>query len=111
MIVSHRSSYSLDHEDLDKLARNIGKFSPSVPRDLEVHIYLQDIDFHLGMRPNVSDKERLYLLRATSSTEVRSFLDRQLAQIKNDCCLLQEARECADPESDQGLLGALETKQ
>ncbi|XP_073787893.1 uncharacterized protein [Danio rerio] len=113
VIASHRSSYSLDLKDLDKLARNIGKFTPSVSGGLEVHAYLQDIDFHLEMRPNVSDKERLYLLRATSSTEVRSFLDRQPARVKNDYRLLQEAliREFANPESDQGLLSALETKQ
>ncbi len=46
--------------------------------------YLQDIDFHLEMRPNVTDKDRLYLLRTTSSSEVRSFLDRQPAHTKND---------------------------
>ncbi len=40
-----------------------------------VQAYLQDIDFHLEMRPNVTDKDKLYLLRTTSSPEVRSFLD------------------------------------
>ncbi len=40
------------------------------------------------MRPNVTDKDKLYLLRTTSSPEV-----------------------LADPESDQGLVAALETRQ
>ncbi len=74
---SRRSSHSLDLKDLDKLARNVGKFNPSVPNSQTVQAYLQDIDFHLEMRPNVTDKDKLYLLRTTSSPEVRSFLDRQ----------------------------------
>ncbi|XP_048040639.1 uncharacterized protein LOC125264884 [Megalobrama amblycephala] len=110
---SYRSSHGLDLRDLDKLARNIGKFTPNVPGSPNVQSYLQDIDFHLEMRPNVTDKDRLYLLRATSSSEVRSFLDRQPAHTKTDYHLLREAliREFADPESERGLVAALETKQ
>ncbi len=103
---SHRSSHGLDLKDLDKLARNISKFNPSVPNSPNVQAYLQDIDFHLEMRPNVTDKDRLYLLRTTSSSEVRSFLDRQPAHTKNDYQLLREAliKEFSDPESEQCLL-------
>ncbi len=110
---SHRSSHGLDLKDLDKLARNIGKFTPSVPNSPNVQAYLQDIDFHLEMRPNVTDKDRLYLLRTTSSSEVRSFLDRQPAHTKTDYQLLREAliKEFSDPESEQGLVAALETRQ
>ncbi len=110
---SHRSLQGLDLKDLDKLARNIGKFTPSVPNSPNVQAYLQDIDFHLEMRPNVTDKDRLYLLRTTSSSEVRSFLDRQPAHTKNDYQLLREAliKEFSDPESEQGLVAALETRQ
>ncbi len=79
---SHRSSHGLDLKDLNKLAKNIGKFTPSVPNSPNVQAYLQDIDFHLEMRPNVTDKDRLYLLRTTSSSEVRSFLDRQPAHTR-----------------------------
>ncbi len=98
---SHRSSHGLDLKDLDKLARNIGKFTPSMPNSPNVQAYLQDIDFHLEMRPNVTDKDRLYLLRTTSSSEVRSFLDRQPAHTKTDYQLLREAliKEFSDPES------------
>ncbi len=53
-----------------------------------VQAYLQDIDFHLEMQPNVKDKDKLYLLRTTSSPEVRSFLDRQPANTKSDYQLL-----------------------
>ncbi len=65
------------------------------------------------MRPNVTDKDRLYLLRTTSSSEDRSFLDRQPAHTKNDYLLLREAliKEFSDPESEQGLVAALETRQ
>ncbi len=110
---SRRSSHGLDLKDLDKLARNVGKFNPSVPNSQKVQAYLQDIDFHLEMRPNVTDKDKLYLLRTTSSPEVRSFLDRQPVNTKTDYQRLKKAliKEFADPESDQGLVAALETRQ
>ncbi len=54
---SRSSVHGLDLKDLDKLARNIGKFNPSLPNSQNVHAYLQDIDFHLEMRPNVTDKD------------------------------------------------------
>ncbi len=65
------------------------------------------------MRPNVTDKDKLYLLRTTSSPEVRSFLDRQPVNTKTDYQRLKKAliKEFADPESDQGLVAALETRQ
>ncbi len=110
---SRRSVHGLDLKDLDKLARNIGKFNPSLPNSQNVQAYLQDIDFHLEMRPNVTDKDKLYLLRTTSSPEVRSFLDRQPVNTKTDYQRLQKAliKEFADPEFDQGLVAALETRQ
>ncbi len=110
---SRRSSHGLDLKDLDKLAQNVGKFNPSVPNSQNVQAYLQDIDFHLEMRPNVTDKDKLYLLRTTSCPEVRSFLDWQPVNTKTDYQRLRKAliKEFADPESDQGLVAALETKQ
>ncbi len=64
------------------------------------------------MRPNVTDKDKLYLLQTTSSPEVRSFLDWQPANTKTDYQLLQEAliKEFVDPESEQGLVAALEMR-
>ncbi len=110
---SRRSSHGLDLKDLDKLARNVGKFNPSMPNSQNVQAYLQDIDFHLEMRPNVTDKDKLYLLRMTSSPQVRSFLVRQPVNTKTDYQRLRKAliKEFADPESDQGLVAALETRQ
>ncbi len=69
-------------------------------------------DLHLEMRPNVTDKDKLYLLRTTSSPEVRSFLDRQPVNTKTDYQRLRKAliKEFTDPESDQGLVAALETR-
>ncbi len=46
---SHKFSHGLDLKDLDKLARNIGKFTPIMPNSQNVQAYLQDIDFHLEM--------------------------------------------------------------
>ncbi len=110
---SRRSSHGLNLKDLNKLTRNIGKFNPSVPISQNVQAYLQDVDFHLEMQPNVTDKDQLYLLRTTSSPEVRSFHDWQPANTKTDYQLLQKAliKEFANPESDQGLVAALETRQ
>ncbi len=84
-----------------------------MPNSQNVQAYLQDIDFHLEMRPNVTDKDKLYLLRTTSSPKVRSFLDWQPANTKTDYQLLQNAliKDFADPESEQGLVAALETRQ
>ncbi len=84
-----------------------------MPNSQNVQAYLQDTDFPLEMRPNVTDKDKLYLLRTTSSAEVRSFLDRQPANKKTDYQLLQKAliKAFADPESDQGLVAALEKRQ
>ncbi len=53
------------------------------------------------------------MLRTTSNSEERSFLDGQPAHTKTDYQLLQEAlnKEFADPEFEQGLVAALETRQ
>ncbi len=61
----------------------------------------------------MTDRDRLYLLRATSSSEVRNFLDRQPSRTKSDYQLLREVliKEFTDPDSEHGLLTALETKQ
>ncbi len=80
---SCRSSHGLDLKYLDKLARNIGKFNPSMPNSQNIQAYLQDIDFHLEMRPNVTDKDKLYLLRTTSSPEVRS--EDPLVRTRSSC--------------------------
>ncbi len=108
---SRRSLHGLNLKDLDKLARNIGKFNPSVPNSKNVQAYLQDIDFHLEMRPNVTDKDKLYILRTTSSPEVRSFLDRQPANTQIIINCFKKPSSFADPESDQGLVAALVTRQ
>ncbi len=103
----------LGPKGLDKLARNIGKFKPSVPNSQNAQAYLQDIDFHLEMRSNITDKDKLYLIQMTSSPEVRSFLDRQPVNTKTDYQLLKKAliKEFADPDSEQVSMAALETRQ
>jgi predicted nucleic acid-binding Zn-ribbon protein len=99
--------------DLDKLSRNISKFNPNSTEGHTIQAHLQDLDFYLEMRPHVTDRDRLYLLRATSSSEVRNFLDRQPSRTKSDYQLLREVliKEFTDFESEHGLLTALETKQ
>ncbi|KAL1277075.1 hypothetical protein QQF64_023748 [Cirrhinus molitorella] len=68
---SQRPSQSMDLKDLDKLVKNISKFNPSTPGCQDVQAYLKDIDFQLEMRGNITDKDKLYLLRMTSSPELR----------------------------------------
>ncbi len=100
-------------KDLDKLSKRISKFNPNSTGGHTIQAHLQDIDFYLEMRPHVTDRDRLYLLRATSSSEVRNFLDRQPSRTKSDYQLLREVliKEFTDPDSEHGLLTALETKQ
>ncbi len=100
-------------KDLDKLSKNISKFNPNSTESHAIQAHLQDIDFYLEMRPHVTDRDRLYLLRATSSSEVRNFLDGQPSRTKSDYQLLREVliKEFTDPDSENGLLTALETKQ
>ncbi|XP_048861245.1 myosin-11-like [Brienomyrus brachyistius] len=100
-------------KELDKVARNINTFIPNPRGGHDIHAYLQDIDFHLQRLDRVTNEDRVYLIRITSSLEVRSFLDRQPSRIRADAILLHEAltREFADPESEQGIAVALDVKQ
>ncbi|KAG1927214.1 hypothetical protein F2P79_024403 [Pimephales promelas] len=89
-------------KDLNQLAKNITQFDPNSTEGHCIQAYLQDIDFLLEVRPHMTDRDILYLLRSTSSQEVRSVLDRQPAHVKSNYQLLQ---------SEHGVLVALETKQ
>ncbi|KAI2642459.1 Nucleoprotein TPR [Labeo rohita] len=108
-----QAAHGMTIKDLSKLSNNISKFNPNSKESHDIQAHLQDIDFHLEMRPHVTDRDRLYLLRATSSPEVRNFLDRQPSHTKSNYQLLREVliKEFTDPESEYGLLTALETKQ
>ncbi|ROI36376.1 hypothetical protein DPX16_11317 [Anabarilius grahami] len=110
---SRAASYGTAPKELDKLAKNIPTFTPNPAGGVDVHAYLQDIDFLLQNMANVSAWDKLYLLRITSSRDVRSFLDRQPETVKSDYQLLRQAliKEFSDPESDQGLLTAMDLKQ
>ncbi|XP_056589779.1 uncharacterized protein si:ch211-149b19.4 isoform X1 [Triplophysa dalaica] len=107
------TTHCMAPKDLDKLARNIPTFTPNPAGGHDVHAYLQDINFHLQNMANVSTRDTLYLLRITSSREVRSFLDRQADTVKGDYKQLQQAliKEFSDPEFEQGLVAAMDLKQ
>uniref|UniRef100_A0AAY4B215 Retrotransposon gag domain-containing protein n=1 Tax=Denticeps clupeoides TaxID=299321 RepID=A0AAY4B215_9TELE len=107
------SSHGVSTKELDKLARNIPIFTPNPAGGHDVHSYLDDVDFHLQTVANVTTRDRLYLLRITASREVRSFLDRQPESVKMDHQQLQQAliREFSDPESEHGLITAMDLKQ
>ena len=101
-------------KELDKLARNIPAFNPSpAGGSSDVHSYLTDIDFHLQTVANITTWDKLYLLRITSNRAVRSFLDRQPESVKANYTQLRQAliREYSDPESDQGIIAAMDLKQ
>jgi len=57
-------------KDLNQLAKNITQFDPNSTEGHSIQAYLQDIDFLLEVRPHVTDRDILYLLRATSSPKV-----------------------------------------
>ncbi|XP_028822572.1 uncharacterized protein LOC114776228, partial [Denticeps clupeoides] len=99
------SSHGVSTKELDKLARNIPIFTPNPAGGHDVHSYLDDVDFHLQTVANVT--------RITASREVRSFLDRQPESVKMDHQQLQQAliREFSDPESEHGLITAMDLKQ
>ncbi|KAL0152714.1 hypothetical protein M9458_052437, partial [Cirrhinus mrigala] len=61
------AAYGMTIKDLNKLSNNVSKFSPNSKEGHDIQAHLQEIDFHLEMRPHVTDTDRLYLLRATSS--------------------------------------------
>ncbi|XP_053367572.1 centrosome-associated protein CEP250-like [Clarias gariepinus] len=107
------SDHGVSTKELDKLARNIPVFTPNPAGGHDVHSYLNDVDFHLQTVTNATTRDRLYLLRITASREVRSFLDRQTETVKRDYQQLQQAliREFSDPESEQGLITAMDLKQ
>ncbi|CAM4730064.1 unnamed protein product [Leuciscus chuanchicus] len=106
---SHRTA----SKELDKLARNIPTFNPNPAGGNDVHSYLTDIEFHLQTVDNVTTWDKLYLLRITSGRIVRSFLDRQPESVKTNYPQLRQAliREFSDPDSDQGILAAMDLKQ
>uniref|UniRef100_A0A8C2DC19 Peptidase A2 domain-containing protein n=1 Tax=Cyprinus carpio TaxID=7962 RepID=A0A8C2DC19_CYPCA len=99
--------------ELDKLARNIPTFNPDPAGGHDVHAYLQDIDFHLQTVANVTALDKLYLLRITSRRDVHRILDRQPETVKVDYQQLRKTLilEFSDPDSDHGLLNAMDLKQ
>ncbi|XP_016116149.1 uncharacterized protein [Sinocyclocheilus grahami] len=99
--------------DLNRMARNIPAFTPELAGDHDVHAYLRDIDFYLQSWTSVSHHDRLYLLWITSSPEVRRFMARQPGHIQSDYQRLKQAiiKDFSDPDSEHGLIAALDTKQ
>ncbi|KAL0171762.1 hypothetical protein M9458_032073, partial [Cirrhinus mrigala] len=101
-----QAAHGMTIKDLNKLSNNISKATTS-------RLTCKMSKFHLEMRPHVTDRDRLCLLRATSSPEVRNFLDRQPSHTKSNYQLLCEVliKDFTHPESEYGLLTALEIKQ
>ncbi|XP_077071244.1 uncharacterized protein LOC143723138 [Siphateles boraxobius] len=100
-------------KDLNQLVKNITQFNPNSTEGPDIQTYIRDTNFHLEVRPHMTDRDKFYLLRSTSSPEVRSFLDQQPAHVKSNYQLLCETliKEFKGPESEHGVLIALETKQ
>ncbi len=97
------AAHGMTIKDLNKLSKNINKFNPNSTEGHDIQAHLQDIEFHLvKVRPHVTYRDRLYLLRTTSSPEVRNFLDRQPSQTKSNYQLLRAVliKEFTDPESE-----------
>ncbi|XP_052413623.1 uncharacterized protein LOC127958695 [Carassius gibelio] len=109
----HATKPCTAHRELDKLARSIPTFNPDPAGGHDVHAYLLDIDFHLQTLTNVTDVNTLYLLKITSSRDVHCVLDRQPETVKAYYQQLLQTLtlEFSDPDSDHGLLIAMDLKQ
>ncbi|XP_052429799.1 uncharacterized protein LOC127971085 [Carassius gibelio] len=101
------------HRELHKLARSISTFITDPAGGHDVHASLQAIDFHLQTVANVTDVNTLYLLKNTASRDVHCFLDRQPETVKAYYQQLLQTLilEFSDPNSDHGLLIAMDLKQ
>ncbi|KAM3864759.1 sodium-dependent phosphate transport protein 2B-like [Diretmus argenteus] len=99
--------------DLDKIARNIARFDPSSSAGQDTYTYLQDIDFYLRKFPQATVDDKIYVIKATASRDVSSFIMRQPLDVRSDYEALSRAlmREFSDPEAQTGLSAALNIKQ
>ena len=98
---------------LNKMVPNIERFEPGVNGDLEISTYLKDIEYCLRKFPHATVDDRIYLIRATSSREVTSFILRQPLSVQADYNALCEAlrREFEDPGDETGLAAAMAVTQ
>ncbi len=62
------AAHGMTIKDLNKLSKNISKFNLNSKEGHDIQAHLQDIDFYLEMGPHLNDRDRLYLLKATSSS-------------------------------------------
>ncbi len=105
---SRRSSHSLNLKDLDKLARNMENSTPVCQiakmskLNYKILISIWKYDLTLRIKINSIYSERHPVLKCAVPVNT-----------KTDYQLLQKAliKEFADPESNQGLVAALETRQ
>ncbi|KAI2646010.1 Gag polyprotein [Labeo rohita] len=65
-----RAAHGMTIKDHNKLSNNISKFNLNSKESHNIQAHLQDIDFHLEMRSQVTDRDR-------SSPQVQNFLDGQ----------------------------------
>ncbi|KAG1925906.1 hypothetical protein F2P79_025219 [Pimephales promelas] len=65
-----KAATGMTFKDLNQLAKNITQFDPNSTEGHCIQAYLQDIDFLLEVRPHMTDRDILYLLRSTSSQEL-----------------------------------------
>ncbi|CAJ1066406.1 hypothetical protein NFI96_006847 [Xyrichtys novacula] len=118
----NQESYSPPHDgflpspsdrDLDKIARNLARFEPEHQGAIDTCTYLKDIDFYLRKCPGATVDDKIYLIKATSSREVSSFLERQPYHVRNNYDLLCQAliEEFSDYLTQTGLSAALSIKQ
>ncbi len=109
---SRRSVHGLDLKDLDKLAWNIGKFNPSLPNSqmskliCKILISIWKCDLMLRTKINYTYSERHPVLKCAASL-TGSLLHKDWLSTASKALI----KEFADPESDQGLVAALETRQ
>ena len=98
---------------LGKLVRAIPKFDPYGPGSKDFDTYLADVVYHLQRFSGVTMEDIIFVIRATSSRDVSSFLRRQPQSALSTLSGLYAAfkREFACLTADAGLPSAMSIKQ
>uniref|UniRef100_A0A8C5I849 Uncharacterized protein n=1 Tax=Gouania willdenowi TaxID=441366 RepID=A0A8C5I849_GOUWI len=96
-------------KDLDRIARNLSRFEPNLDDPGEIHAYLNDLKFFLERFPNASSRDKIYVIKASSSKQVSLFIDRQPLDIRDDfeaLCKILIEEYCNKNEFETGYFAA-----
>uniref|UniRef100_A0A8C5DJM0 Uncharacterized protein n=1 Tax=Gouania willdenowi TaxID=441366 RepID=A0A8C5DJM0_GOUWI len=96
-------------KDLDRIAWNLSRFELNLDDPGEIHAYLNDLKFFLERFPNASSRDKIYVIKASSSKQVSLFIDRQPLDIRDDfeaLCKILIEEYCNKNEFKTGYFAA-----